>query len=95
MDLPDPGIKLGFPALQANSLPTELYVKQNIYMSITKNKTKLNMSQALEVTPSMLTNHKGKETQTSLHKKMYHHCKFLNKTRQNIFAKHESFISVR
>ena len=53
------------------------------------------MSQALEVTPSMLTNHKGKETQTSLHKKMYHHCKFLNKTRQNIFAKHESFISVR
>ena len=23
MDLPDPGIKLGFPALQADSLPTE------------------------------------------------------------------------
>ena len=65
------------------------------YTRKSKNKTKLNMSQALEVTPSMLTNHKGKETQTSLHKKMYHHCKFLNKTRQNIFAKHESFISVR
>lgn len=27
------------------------------------------MSQALEVTPSMLTNHKGKEAQTFLHKK--------------------------
>ena len=24
VDLPDPGIKLGFPALQADSLPTEL-----------------------------------------------------------------------
>ena len=24
MDLPDPGIKLGSPALQADSLPTEL-----------------------------------------------------------------------
>ena len=27
------------------------------------------MFQALEVTPSMLTNHKGKEAQTFLHKK--------------------------
>ena len=30
-DLPDPGIKLGSPALQANSLPTELSGKPRIF----------------------------------------------------------------
>ena len=29
-DLPNPGIKLGFPTLQADSLPTELLGKPNI-----------------------------------------------------------------
>ena len=34
MDLPDPGIDLGFPALQEDSLPTELSGKPNIYKSL-------------------------------------------------------------
>ena len=32
-DLPDPGIKLGFPALQADSLPTELSEKPSQHQS--------------------------------------------------------------
>ena len=31
MNLPDPGVKLGSPALQVNSLPTELSGKPNEY----------------------------------------------------------------
>lgn len=46
------------------------------------------MSQALEVTLSLMSQTTKEETQTLFHK-MYHHCKFLNKTGQNIFAKHE------
>ena len=34
-DLPDPGIKLGSPALQADSLPTELWGKPTITITIT------------------------------------------------------------
>ena len=33
-DLPDPGIKPGFPALQADSLPTELQGKPLVYLKI-------------------------------------------------------------
>ena len=35
-DLPDPGIKLGSPALQADSLPAELPGKPYIYKDVTK-----------------------------------------------------------
>ena len=33
-DLPDPGIKLGCPALQVDSLPTELQVKSTCQFSV-------------------------------------------------------------
>ena len=35
-DLPDPGIKLGSPPLQANSLPTELSEKPSIFQKCNK-----------------------------------------------------------
>ena len=35
-DLPDPGIEPGFPALQADSLPTELQGKPKDYVNLYK-----------------------------------------------------------
>jgi len=40
VDCPDPGIELGYPALQVDSLPTELPGKPFVQEAVTKNHPK-------------------------------------------------------
>ena len=70
MDLPDPGIKSGFPALQVDSLPTELSGKpHNHYRKLSNHKGKWLPEEALQIAV------KRREAKSKGEKERYSHLK--------------------
>ena len=60
MDLPDPGIEVGSPALEADSLPTELSGKTLVYISKSYGKCKAESAIDSHIKEKKQSKHKAK-----------------------------------